>query len=134
MRLRAIKSKQCASKTNKYYCPEIFLDVVADKLTSTAVLFLNVELLSEFYYNFPRELDAKLGRHLSDSEIERFAREDPKIRSHLDVIKRKETLELVLEKMENLRMLEVREKRREMVKQQAAAGAAKERGKGWSLF
>ena len=134
MRLRATKSKQCASKTNKYYCPEIFLDVVADKLTSTAVLFLNVELLSEFYYNFPRELDAKLGRHLSDSEIERFAREDPKIRSHLDVIKRKEMLELVLEKMESLRMLEGREKRREMVKQQAAAGAAKERGKGWSLF
>jgi len=133
MRLRAIKSKQCTSKTNKYYCPEIFLDVVADKLTSTAVLFLNVELLTEFYYNFPRELDARLGRHLSDSEIERFAREDPKIRSHLDVIRRKQMLELVLEKMESLRMLEGREKRRDMAKQQAA-GAAKERGKGWSLF
>ncbi|MCJ1476732.1 dynamin-like GTPase mgm1 [Lambiella insularis] len=133
MRLRALKSRQCSSKTNKYYCPEIFLDVVADKLTSTAVLFLNVELLSEFYYNFPRELDARLGRHLSDAEIERFAREDPKVRSHLDVIKRKELLELVLEKMESLRMLEGREKRREMGKQQAA-GAAKERGKGWSLF
>ena len=51
MRLMAVKSKQCASKKNKYYCPEVFLDVVADKLTSTAVLFLNVELLSEFYYN-----------------------------------------------------------------------------------
>lgn len=106
---------------------------MADKLTSTAVLFLNVELLSEFYYNFPRELDARLGRHLSDSEIERFAREDPKIRSHLDVIRRKEMLELVLEKMESLRMLEGREKRRDMAKQHAA-GAAKERGKGWSLF
>lgn len=133
MRLRAIKSKQCTSKSNKYYCPEIFLDVVADKLTSTAVLFLNVELLSEFYYNFPRELDARLGRHLSNSEIERFAREDPKIRSHLDVIRRKEMLELVLEKMESLRMLEGREKRRDMTKQQAV-GAAKERGKRWSLF
>jgi replication fork clamp-binding protein CrfC len=51
MRLLAIKSKQCSTKKNKYRCPEIFLDVVADKLTSTAVLFLNVELLSEFYYN-----------------------------------------------------------------------------------
>ncbi|MCJ1411261.1 dynamin-like GTPase mgm1 [Ptychographa xylographoides] len=133
MRLRAIKSRQCSSKVNKYYCPEIFLDVVADKLTSTAVLFLNVELLSEFYYNFPRELDAKLGRHLSDAEIENFAREDPRVRGHLDVIKRKEMLELVLEKMESLRMLEGREKRRDMGKQQAP-GAAKERGKGWSLF
>ena len=42
------------------HCPEIFLDVVASKLTQTAVLFLNVELLSEFYYNFPRELDRRL--------------------------------------------------------------------------
>ena len=131
MRLLAIKSKQCATKANKYHCPEIFLDVVADKLTSTAVLFLNVELLSEFYYNFPRELDARLGRHLSESEVERFAREDPKVRKHLDVIKRKEMLELVLEKMESLRMLEGKEKRRE-ASLQAAAGAAKERGKkGW---
>ena len=133
MRLLAVKSKQCAIKSNKYYCPEVFLDVVADKLTSTAVLFLNVELLSEFYYNFPRELDARLGRHLSESEIERFAREDPKVRKHLDVIKRKEMLELVLEKMESLRMLEGKEKRRE-ASLQAAAGAAKERGRrGWLL-
>lgn len=51
MRLLALKSKQCNNKANKYYCPEIFLDVVAEKLTSTAVLFLNVELLSEFYYH-----------------------------------------------------------------------------------
>lgn len=51
LRLLALKSKQCNTKANKYYCPEIFLDVVAEKLTSTAVLFLNVELLSEFYYH-----------------------------------------------------------------------------------
>ncbi|KAH0547588.1 hypothetical protein FGG08_000313 [Glutinoglossum americanum] len=106
MRLLAVKSKQCSTKKNKYHCPEIFLDVVADKLTSTAVLFLNVELVSEFYYNFPRELDVRLGRHLSDTEIERFAREDPKVRRHLDVIRRKEMLELVLEKMEGLRGLD----------------------------
>ncbi len=66
MRLMAVKSKQCANMKNKYYCPEVFLDAVASKLASTAVLFLNVELLSEFYYNFPRELDQRLGRHLSD--------------------------------------------------------------------
>ena len=133
MRLLALKSKQCATRGSKYRCPEIFLDVVADKLTSTAVLFLNVELLSEFYYNFPRELDFRLGKHLSTGQIERFAREDPKIRGHLDVLRRKETLELVLEKMESLRMLEGREKRRDASKSQAA-GAAKERGRGWSLF
>lgn len=51
MRLLAVKSKQCASKKNKYYCPEVFLDAVADKLTTTADLFLDAELLSKFFYN-----------------------------------------------------------------------------------
>lgn len=133
MRLLAVRSKQCANKRNKYYCPEVFLDAVADKLTSTAVLFLNVELLSEFYYNFPRELDTRLGRHLSDIEIERFAREDPKVRRHLDVIKRKEMLELVLEKMESLKQLEGRENRFSSSASQAAS-AAKERSRGWGIF
>ena len=130
MRLLAIRSKQCTTKNNKYYCPEIFLDVVADKLTATAVLFLNVELLSEFYYNFPRELDLKLGRGLSKDEVERFAREDRRIARHLDVVKRKEMLELVLAKLESLRMLEGREGRREEGKK----GIVNEREKGWRLF
>jgi len=51
MRLMAVKSKQCASKANKYYCPEVFLDAVADKLTATADLFLDAELLSKFNYS-----------------------------------------------------------------------------------
>jgi len=51
MRLLAVKSKQCANKKNKYHCPEVFLDAVADKLTTTADLFLDAELLSKFYYN-----------------------------------------------------------------------------------
>src|SRR5277367_3312349 len=100
MRLSALKSPQCAKKSNQYFCPEIFLDVVSTKLTQTAVLFLNVELLSEFYYNFPRELDVRLGRGLTKEEVERFAREDPRVRGHLECIRRKELLELVLEKME----------------------------------
>ncbi|KAI9838241.1 MAG: dynamin-like GTPase mgm1 [Sclerophora amabilis] len=133
MRTLAVKSKQCANKKNKYSCPEVFLDVVAEKLTSTAVLFLNVELLSEFYYDFPRELDTRLGRHLSEADVERYAREDPKIRGHLDVIRRKEMLELVLQKMESLRQLDGREKRMAANTSQAAS-AAKERSKGWKLF
>ncbi len=139
MRLLATRSRQCATKSNKYSCPEIFLDVVADKLTSTAVLFLNVELLSEFYYNFPRELDIRLGRGLGESEIERFAREDPKVRRHLDVIRRKEKLELVLEKIESMRQLESVNKKGiqgnlKGEKGLSASGAAKERSKGWSIF
>lgn len=141
----AIKSKPCAAKSAKYQCPEIFLDVVAEKLTATAVLFLNVELLAEFYYNFPRELDARLGRRLSEADIERFAREDPKVKKHLDVIQRKEMLEKVLEKLESLKMLEGRERERgrqqgreEQPQQHGSSEEkAKQRqrqGKGWRLF
>ncbi|KAI5811005.1 P-loop containing nucleoside triphosphate hydrolase protein [Peziza echinospora] len=130
MRLLAAKSKQCASHTNKYYCPEIFLDVVAEKLTSTAVLFLNVELLSEFYYNFPRELDARLGRGLSEEEVERIAREDDKIRRHIDLQKRKSLLELALEKMDSLIALEKGRKGGSLVAGKGANGNGKEQVEG----
>ncbi|KAM3564921.1 hypothetical protein MY1884_000521 [Beauveria asiatica] len=129
LRLMAVKSKQCANPKNKYYCPEIFLDAAASKLASTAVLFLNVELLSEFYYNFPRELDLRLGKHLSDADIERFAKEDPKVRRHLEVIRRKELLELVLDKMESLKQLEGLERERLASNRKLP----KERGR-WGLF
>ena len=133
MRLLAVKSKQCASLKNKYYCPEVFLNAAASKLASTAVLFLNVELLSEFYYAFPRELDLRLGRHLSQAEVEKFAKEDPKIRQHLEVIRRKELLELVLEKMESLRQLDGREKGRRGGSTGVRGDGEKERGR-WGLF
>jgi len=61
---------------------------------------------------FPRELDIRLGRNLSNQEVEKFAREDPKVKAHLEVIRRKELLELVLGKMEGLRELDVQEKAR----------------------
>ena len=102
--------------------------MVSTKLTSTAVLFLNVELLSEFFYQFPRELDVRLGRGLSKEEVERFAKEDPKVRAHLEVIRRKELLELVLGKMEGLRELNVEERGRRKVEK------GKQRKGGWSLF
>ncbi|KAI0405215.1 mitochondrial dynamin GTPase [Xylaria palmicola] len=131
MRLLAVKSKQCANMSNKYYCPEVFLDAVATKLASTAVLFLNVELLSEFYYNFPRELDRRLGRHLSDEQVERFAREDPKVKKHLEIIKRKELLELVLDKMDSLKQLEGLEQER--TRRSLKPNTEKERGR-WGIF
>jgi dynamin-like GTPase MGM1, mitochondrial len=117
---------------NKYYCPEVFLDAVATKLASTAVLFLNVELLSEFYYNFPRELDMRLGRHLSEDQLEKFAKEDPKVKNHLEVIRRKELLELVLDKMQSLKQIEERERERAKLSG-VKKGAEKDRGR-WGLF
>ena len=131
MRIKAVRSKLCANKKNTVQCPEVFLDAVADRLTNTADFFLDAELLAKFYYLFPRELDARLGRNLSAADMERFAREDPKIRRHLDVVKRKDLLELVLKETETLRLVEGRggnssrdeRRRREQGK-----------SKGWSLF
>ena len=50
MRLKAVRSKQCSNKKNKYQCPEVFLDAVADRLTCTADFFLDAELLAKFFY------------------------------------------------------------------------------------
>ena len=42
-RIAALKSRQCKSSENKQYCPEAFLNVVAEKLTYTVTIlpFLN---------------------------------------------------------------------------------------------
>lgn len=99
-RLKLLKTK-CNSTTEKDKCPEIFLNAVNDKLTSTAVLFLNVELLSDFFYNFPIELDNKLSE-LTDEQMEVFAKEDLHISKHIELQKRKELLELAIEKIDSI--------------------------------
>ncbi|KAK8147590.1 dynamin-like GTPase mgm1 [Beauveria asiatica] len=76
-----------------------------------------------------KELDLRLGKHLSDADIERFAKEDPKVRRHLEVIRRKELLELVLDKMESLKQLEGLERERLASNRKLP----KERGR-WGLF
>ncbi|KAI5955183.1 MGM1 [Candida jiufengensis] len=103
MRYQFIKnSKKCKSKENKYQCPEIFLDAVATKISTTAILFLNVELLSDFYYNFPRELDLKFFNNLSKEDIEKFAKEDSKVKKHIELQERKDLLENALSKIESV--------------------------------
>ncbi|EMG45925.1 Protein MGM1, mitochondrial, partial [Candida maltosa Xu316] len=103
MRYSFVKSsKKCNKKENKYQCPEIFLDAVVSKITGTSILFLNVELLSDFYYNFPRELDMKFFNNLSKEEIEKFAKEDPKIKKHIELQERKDLLENALSKIESV--------------------------------
>ncbi|ODQ80720.1 hypothetical protein BABINDRAFT_160945 [Babjeviella inositovora NRRL Y-12698] len=102
MRHYALKSSTCKFKENKYKCPEIFLDAVSQKLSSTAILFLNVELLSDFYYNFPRELDYRFFTNMTPEQIEVFAKEDPKIKRHVELQQRKELLEEALQKIESV--------------------------------
>ena len=87
-----------------------------------------------YYGQFPRELDARLGRNLSSIDIERFAREDPKIRRHLDVVKRKDLLEHVLKEMESLRRLEDRERRTGGQGSVPEPHSRQNRSTGWRLF
>ncbi|KZT57938.1 hypothetical protein CALCODRAFT_523823 [Calocera cornea HHB12733] len=99
LRLAALKSKRCrAGPENDVLCPEVFLNVVADKLAYTSALFLNIELLDHFLYQFPREIDSRLMYDLDRKEIAKFARENPTIRDHLDLQERKDKLEEVSEK------------------------------------
>lgn len=102
LRIKALKSNSCKSKDNKFKCPEVFLNVVSEKLTTTAVLFLNVELLTDFFYKFPRELDTRLNINLTEEQIEEFAKEDPKVKRHIELQQRKELLELALQKIDGI--------------------------------
>jgi len=47
---------------------------------------------------------------LSPAEITRLAKEDPKIRDHIELMERKSILEYALQKIEDLRSLEASKK------------------------
>lgn len=108
MRLKGLQSSACKHKENKFKCPEIFLDVVAEKLTQTAILFLNVELLSDFYYSFPRELEKRLSSNLTSEQIEEYAKQDPKVKRHIELQERKELLNLALSKIDDVMAIQKR--------------------------
>jgi len=106
LRLAALKSKRCrAGPDNDVLCPEVFLNVVADKLAYTSTMFINIELLDQFFYQFPREIDSRLLYDLDRSEIIAFARENPAVQRHLDLQGRKEKLEEVMKQLNSLSML-----------------------------
>ncbi|KAK0538771.1 mitochondrial dynamin GTPase Msp1 [Tilletia horrida] len=103
MRIAALKSRRCkAGPEQKAFCPEAFMNVVADKLTYTAVMFINIEMLTEFFYQFPREIDTRLVQGMEKTDLAKFARENPSVRAHLDLQERKEKLEMVMDKLDSL--------------------------------
>ncbi|KAL1949659.1 hypothetical protein VTO73DRAFT_8540 [Trametes versicolor] len=106
LRLVALKSKRCkAGPESDVLCPEAFLNVVADKLAYTSAMFINIELLDHFFYQFPREIDSRLLYDLDRKEIVEFARENPIIRKHLDLQERKDKLEEVMKQLNSLATL-----------------------------
>ena len=51
LRQAALKSKRCRlGPEQKAFCPEAFLSVVAEKLAYTSTMFINIELLEQFFY------------------------------------------------------------------------------------
>ncbi len=80
-------------------CPEPYLAVIADKMTQAATMFLWVELVNEFFYQFPREVDKRLYFNLSQEEISRFAQQNPTIASHLALQNKVQALETAMEKL-----------------------------------
>jgi dynamin-like GTPase MGM1, mitochondrial len=51
IRLKALKSKRCRiGPESDALCPEAFLNALADKLAYTSAMFINIELLEQFFY------------------------------------------------------------------------------------
>lgn len=80
-------------------CPEPYLLLAADKLAHTAVMFIWIELLNEFFYLFPREIDNLLYYNLTPAQIKSFAAENPVIQRHLSTQERKFALEKAMDKL-----------------------------------
>ncbi|KAG1747071.1 P-loop containing nucleoside triphosphate hydrolase protein [Suillus paluster] len=106
LRLAALKSKRCkAGPESDALCPEVFLNVVADKLAHTSTMFINIELLDHFFDQLPRGIDSRLIYDLDRKEIEEFARENPVVKRHLDLQGRKDKLEEVMKQLNSLSTL-----------------------------
>ncbi|KAI9504062.1 P-loop containing nucleoside triphosphate hydrolase protein [Coemansia spiralis] len=102
MRKKALSSSTCALLENKRLCPEVFLDVVAEKLAYNVVLFINYELLQDFFFQFPRELDSHLYYGKTLEQTREFASQNPRIGKHLTLLERRQKLELVMTRLQEL--------------------------------
>jgi len=95
-----------SQETAAFFCPEIFLHILADRLASTASDFINIDLLHRFFSTFPHELNSRLAKRLEngDEGVE-FARENKEVRLQIELQERKEKLELVMRELAALAYL-----------------------------
>jgi hypothetical protein len=59
-------------------------------------MFLQVELLNEFFFEFSREVDDRLVYGMDQQQIAKFARENPHIMAQLDAQDKRRQLEEVV--------------------------------------
>ncbi|MBW0471400.1 hypothetical protein O181_011115 [Austropuccinia psidii MF-1] len=103
LRLAALKSRRCKSgPASQAFCPEIFLNVLADRLSATSTDFINIDLSSRFFSTFPHELNLRLVKRLEGDLALEFARENIEVRKHLELKDRKEKLERVMRELVTL--------------------------------
>ncbi|KAH9811128.1 P-loop containing nucleoside triphosphate hydrolase protein [Melampsora americana] len=103
LRTAAIKSRRCKSGPNaQSFCPETFLNVLADRLSSTSTDFIKIDLLSRFFSAVPHEINSRLIKSLEGSRAIEFARENPEVKRHLELQDRKEKLEKVMRELVTL--------------------------------
>ena len=80
-------------------CPEPYLFLIAQKMSQIAVTFIWIELLTDMFYQYPREVDNRMYYQLDKQQLERFANENPQISSHLALQEKKHALERAMEKL-----------------------------------
>ncbi|PLW06247.1 hypothetical protein PCANC_25964 [Puccinia coronata f. sp. avenae] len=123
LRLLAVKSKRCKTPLSSsaatatatemmggqspnppplaapVFCPEIFLNILADRLAGTAADFINIDLLHRFFSAFPHELNSRLVKRLDGPAALDFARENSEVRMQIELQDRKEKLEMVMREL-----------------------------------
>lgn len=103
LRNQIIKSRRCKLGPNSQsICPEIFLNVLADRLSKTSTDFIKIDLLSRFFSTVPHEINSRLVKALEGDLAVEFARENPEVKRHLELQDRKEKLERVMRELVTL--------------------------------
>ena len=83
-------------------CPEPYLILLSDRIASMAALFIAMELLTEFFYLFPRDLDQRMRSGKTPKEITDFANDNELVKKHLETQARKEALEKAMDILSQL--------------------------------
>ncbi|EGG03542.1 uncharacterized protein MELLADRAFT_44541 [Melampsora larici-populina 98AG31] len=103
LRMNSIKSRRCKlGPTSQPFCPEIFLNLLADRLSNTSTDFIKIDLLSRFFSTVPHEINSRLVKGLEGDQAIEFARENPEVKRHLELQDRKEKLEKVMRELMTL--------------------------------
>jgi GTP-binding protein EngB required for normal cell division len=91
-RLKYIKT-HCKSKDHANQCAEVALTLLADKLGMLITNLIAIELVNEFTYRYPREIDTKFLYTFKKMDFEEIARQNPHVREQLDLQSTLKTLE-----------------------------------------